>query len=63
MAVNEAQAVDIPTVDPGVLARHLAWQRSMQLAVACEFDEHRAQGDTVVIMSEGKIVSLGPGQY
>ena len=61
--MSETQAVDIPTVDPDVLARHLAWQESMQMAVARDLDEHRAQRDTVVIMREGKIVSLRPGQY
>ena len=61
--MSEAQVVDVPTVDPDVLARHLAWQRSMQLAVACALDEHRRQGHAVVIMRDGKIVSLAPGQY
>ena len=61
--MSEAQVVDVPTVDPDVLARHLAWQRSMQMAVARELDEHRGQGHTIVIMRDGKIVSLGPGQY
>lgn len=61
--MSEAQVVDIPTVEPEVLARHLAWQRSMQVAVACELDEHRGPGHTVVILRDGKVVSLAPGQY
>ena len=60
--MSEAQVVDEAAVEPEVLARHLAWQRSMQAAVACALDEHRGQGHKVVILREGKIVSLGPGQ-
>ena len=61
--MSEAQVVEVPTVEPDVLARHLAWQRSMRAAVVRELDEHRGQGHTVVIMRDGQIVSLGPGQY
>ncbi len=61
--MSEAQVVDAAAVEPEVLARHLAWQRSMQAAVARNLDEHRGKGHAVVILREGKIVSLGPGQY
>ena len=45
------------------LARHLDWERSMQAAVARALDEHRGHGDAVVVMRDGKLVSLVPGQY
>ena len=61
--MSEAQVVDVPTVEPEILARHLAWERSMQVAVARELAEHRGQGHTVVSMCNGRIVSLAPGQY
>ena len=55
--------IGVPTRQADRLERHLAWQRSLQAAVARALDEHRGLGHTVVIMRDGKVVSLAPGQY
>jgi hypothetical protein len=61
--VSETQVVDAMAVESEVLARHLEWEQSMKAAVARNLDEHRQHGHTVVIQSEGKIVSLTPDRY
>ena len=61
--MSEPQVVDEAAVQSEVLTRHLAWERSMQAAVAQNLDEHRGQDHKVVMLREAKIVSPGPGQY
>ena len=63
VGVSEAHMIDILGSQHDRLARHLDWERSMQAAVARALDEHRGHGDAVVVMRDGKLVSLVPGQY
>ena len=60
--MSETLAID-PAVQPDRLARHLEWERSMQAAVTRALEDHRERGDTIVVLREGKLVSLPPGQY
>lgn len=61
--MSETQLVDVATVEPDVLARHLDWQRAMHEAVARALYEHRAKGHSIAVLRDGKVVTLAPSQY
>ena len=54
---------DVVDLDADMVARHLEWQRAMQEAVARALDEHRANGRSIAVLREGKVVTLAPSQY
>lgn len=61
--MSETRIVDAAAVESEVLERHLAWQQSMQAAVARNLGEHRQCGHAIVVMRNETIVSLTPDQY
>ena len=62
-AVSQAQVTDVVDLDADMVARHLEWQRAMQEAVARALDEHRANGRSIAVLREGKVITLAPSQY
>ena len=60
---EQAQVTDVVASNEDWLARHLKWERAMQEAVARALDEHRANGHSIAVLRDGKVVTLTPSQY